>query len=231
MRINLGLGYVLDRYPRFVRSLAGRALGLFGWEWLDTAYQYGEGNCEYQAGKFFGKAEKIVIKIGLGYGLIADDANRWQNEFHEDRIRELVIDSLSRTRRTRADCLLLHCPGKNSYLEPHIRVMEALKNEGLVTKVGVSIDRLEDMPKENSWVEAIQIPVRLVERFKHVRFDVVFLTGVGKTKASLKDLIIALTGAPWPEVVLLVGSKWPHRQLWTGFKARTLERHFEIIRS
>ncbi|ADI00417.1 aldo/keto reductase [Salisediminibacterium selenitireducens] len=113
-----------------------------GCTFFDTAPNYALGNSERILGKALkGKRDRVVIMSKFGHH---DDG---EIDFDAKRIRESAKKSLERLQTDYLDALLLHNPPKEIVRQddPHFLELEAMKQEGIIKRYGVSVDTEDEM--------------------------------------------------------------------------------------
>ncbi len=108
---------------------------------VDTAEQYGDGECERRVGRAVrGRREKIVIstKFGARRGPMGERVN----DAGPATIRSSLEGSLRRLGTDHVDIFLYHVPPKRTDHAEGFRILEDLKREGKIRFHGISINSL-----------------------------------------------------------------------------------------
>jgi aryl-alcohol dehydrogenase-like predicted oxidoreductase len=166
--MRLGLGTVQFGLPYGIKNTAGRVppdevrrilrlASLSGVEVIDTAIAYGES--ETCLGSIGVESFKVVTKIPPLPDKV-DNIDSW--------VRNQLSASLARLGLERAYGLLLHRAEdlNGPFGEALGNVLHALRTEGLVEKVGVSVYETEqlDIHKHSCKVDLVQAPLNLLDQ-------------------------------------------------------------------
>ncbi len=115
-----------------------------GVTFLDTADAYGDGRSERVIGSVIaerGDHERVTVATKAGRRADPHVASA----YNEDNLRAWVTRSLSNLGVERLDLLQLHCPPTPVYSDDAVfAVLDALVEEGLVAKYGVSVETCEE---------------------------------------------------------------------------------------
>ncbi|MDA3932437.1 MAG: aldo/keto reductase [Tenericutes bacterium] len=127
-----------------------------GVTFFDTAPNYSLGKSETIIGKALKDIrEKIIINSKFGHH--ADG----KIDFSESKIRESIKGSLKRLKTDYLDSVILHNPDMTILKgeTDHFKVLESLKEEGLIRGYGVSIDTPEELETvlKNQKVDVIEL--------------------------------------------------------------------------
>jgi len=126
-----------------------------GVNFVDTAEVYGDGRAERLIGEVLDERNpdrKIYVPTKA-----APDEDGGHSE---DELRSSVEGSIDRLGVDSLDLVQLHCPETEAFYDPtNFRVLEDLKDEGLIDHAGVSVEKVEEADKaiEHDVVESVQI--------------------------------------------------------------------------
>ncbi len=149
-----------------------------GCNFFDTAPNYASGKSEELLGKALeGKREQVVISTKFGH--FADG----HTDFDPVLIRKSVETSLKKLKIEYLDSVLLHNPPQNIMegKEDHYKVLEDLKQAGMIKSYGVSVDSSADMKRvlENSNSEVLEIMFNIFHQETHNAFTLAKEKGIG----------------------------------------------------
>jgi aryl-alcohol dehydrogenase-like predicted oxidoreductase len=122
---------------------------------IDTAEVYGDGRAERLIGEVLDEREPDR-RIYVPTKAAPDEDGRHSAA----GLRSSVEGSLDRLGTDSLDLVQLHCPETEAFYEPEtFRVLEALREEGLIEHAGVSVEKVEEATKaiEYDVVETVQI--------------------------------------------------------------------------
>lgn len=112
-----------------------------GITFFDTADVYGAGRSESLIGNFL-KQHDQPIKVATKFGR---DSNVYPNKYTKDKLRKSVEASLKRLGLSKLDLLQLHCVPFEVLKQGAIfDWLRALKQEGLITHFGASVETVEE---------------------------------------------------------------------------------------
>jgi len=128
-----------------------------GVNFIDTADVYSDGDSEKAVGKIVkSRSEKIYVATKCGR-----QVQPHVNEGYQPAVlRKYVEDSLKRLQLDTIDLIQLHCPPTAVYYRPEIfELFDALKQEGKIQHLGVSVEKVEEALKaiEYDNVTTVQI--------------------------------------------------------------------------
>ncbi len=112
---------------------------------IDTADVYGDGESEKAVGRLLrSRNESIYVATKCGRKLDPHvDAS-----YQVDVLRKFVEDSLRNMGLETIDLIQLHCPPTETYYRPEIfALFDALKKEGKIRNMGVSVERVDEALK------------------------------------------------------------------------------------
>ncbi|WP_229113025.1 aldo/keto reductase [Halapricum desulfuricans] len=126
-----------------------------GANFVDTAEVYGDGRAERLIGDVLdARDDADAIRV-------ATKAAPDEDERHSEAgLRESVEGSRDRLGVETLDLIQLHCPETAAFYEPEtFEVLEDLKDEGVISHAGVSVEKVEEASKaiEYDVVESVQI--------------------------------------------------------------------------
>jgi aryl-alcohol dehydrogenase-like predicted oxidoreductase len=116
-----------------------------GINFIDTADVYSEGLSEGAIGRVLGKrSERVYVATKCGRQL-----NPHTNEAYQPAaLRNFVEASLKNMNLECLDLIQLHCPPAEVYYRPEIfELFDALKKEGKILHLGVSVEKVEEALK------------------------------------------------------------------------------------
>jgi len=122
---------------------------------VDTAEVYGDGRAERLIGEVLDERDpdrKIYVPTKAAPDEDGDHSEEGLRSSVEGSIERLGVDSL--------DLVQLHCPVTEAFYDPeNFRVLEDLRDEGLIDHAGVSVEKVEEADKaiEYDVVESVQI--------------------------------------------------------------------------
>jgi aryl-alcohol dehydrogenase-like predicted oxidoreductase len=128
-----------------------------GINFLDTADVYSGGLSETAIGKFLkGKRDKFFVASKCGRNIqphVVEAYTAKTLKTHvEDSLRRLQIDCL--------DLIQLHCPPTEVYYRPEIfEAFEALKKEGKIKHLGVSVEKIEEGLKAIAYDNVVSVQI------------------------------------------------------------------------
>ena len=135
-----------------------------GINFIDTADVYNDGQSEKAIAKLLkNRSERIYVATKCGRQLQPHVNASYQT----DVLRKFVEDSLVRLDVEQLDLVQLHCPPTEVYYRPEIfELFDRLKDEGKVSNLGVSVEKVEEALKaiEFSNVTTVQI---IFNMFRH----------------------------------------------------------------
>jgi len=123
----------------------------------DTADVYQGGASEVAIGKYIKTLDEkpfVITKTGRRLNPHTTEG------YNEENIRSFINDSRERLDVEALDMVLLHCPPTDVYYNPDVfKLLDTLKEEGLIKHYGVSIEKVEEGLKamEYEGVEAIEV--------------------------------------------------------------------------
>lgn len=128
-----------------------------GINFIDTADVYSDGESEKAVGRVLkSRSEKIFVATKCGRQI-----QPHVNEGYQPAVlRKYVEDSLKRLQLETIDLIQLHCPPTQVYYRPEIfELFDALKQEGKIKNLGVSVEKVEEALKaiEYDNVTTVQI--------------------------------------------------------------------------
>lgn len=149
-----------------------------GCNFFDTAPNYASGKSEELLGKALqGKREQVVISTKFGH--FADG----HTDFDPALIRKSVETSLKKLKTAYLDSVLLHNPPQDILegKQDHYKVLEDLKQDGLIKSYGVSVDSSADMKRvlENSNSEVLEIMFNIFHQETHNAFTLAKEKNIG----------------------------------------------------
>ncbi|MFW5794536.1 MAG: aldo/keto reductase [Bacillota bacterium] len=124
---------------------------------FDTADVYQGQESEKAIGEFIQTKAKppfVITKTGRQLNPHTADG------YNEENLRKYINDSRKRLQVDALDMVLLHCPPTEVYYRPHIfKFLDKFKEEGLIKRYGVSVEKIEEGLKAMNYpgVEAIEI--------------------------------------------------------------------------
>lgn len=146
-----------DPFDKTVAMNTLKAATAEGINCFDTADVYQGGASEVAIGTYLKTVKErpfVITKIGRQLNPHTADG------YNEKNLRAFVKESLERQDVDQLDMVLLHCPPTDVYYRPEVfKIMDAMKEEGLIKHYGVSVERIEEGLKamEFAGVEAIEI--------------------------------------------------------------------------
>ena len=162
----MGYGGVSNHLMEMLKRKRLDALGIAfsqGINFFDTANVYGAGTSEKLIGRAFSGIRKEVV-ISSKIGLVNFDTKLVMNE---QSMRGSVLDSLQRLGTDYIDVLHLHKVTIDELCENEtiLRVLEALKKEGLVRALAISVNNPNDAsnPIVLSNFDAVQLNLSLLD--------------------------------------------------------------------
>ncbi len=113
-----------------------------GVNFIDTADVYGEGASEAAVGRLVRRRpERIFVATKCGRRLRPHTADAYQPA----ALRRFVEDSLRNTGLDTLDLVQLHCPPTEVFYRPEVfELFEALRAEGKIRHLGVSVEKVEE---------------------------------------------------------------------------------------
>jgi aryl-alcohol dehydrogenase-like predicted oxidoreductase len=126
------------------RAVLERAVEL-GVDFIDTADSYGPGVSERLLGETL-DTEREDLVIATKGGLLRNTDGDWLAHGHPDYLRNAQLCSRDRLRMDPIDLYQFHRPDPDTPFEDSVHALAELKDEGLVSHVGlsnVSVDQLE----------------------------------------------------------------------------------------
>ncbi|HOO44043.1 MAG TPA: aldo/keto reductase [Bacillota bacterium] len=177
-----------------------------GVNFFDTAPNYADGQSEIILGQALkGIREKVFINTKVGHG------PNGEYEFTPEGIIKSVHRSLERLQTDYLDSVILHNP-ERYVLEGHsdlIDTLQELKNKGLVKRIGVSIDTLDELQTvlTNLNIDTIEIMFNLIHQEPKYLFDEV-------RKRNILLIIKVPLDSGW-----LTG-KYDKNSVFTGIRSR-----------
>ncbi len=142
-------GFWADQDPVLSEKLLSFAIRK-GFTCFDTAQSYGKGRAEQLLGKVLARFPKTEFEIDSKIMPSSKDP------------LELVSQSLSRLRIKTLNRLYLHWPRTGFEVNTFADKMSALKETGLIKKVGICNTPLEYLKALRTKVDCLQIPVSLL---------------------------------------------------------------------
>lgn len=142
-------GFWADQDPVLSEKLLSFAIRK-GFTCFDTAQSYGKGRAEQLLGKVLARFPKTEFEIDSKIMPSSKDP------------LELVSQSLSRLRIKTLNRLYLHWPRTGFEVNTFANKMSALKETGLIKKVGICNTPLEYLKALRTKVDCLQIPVSLL---------------------------------------------------------------------
>jgi aryl-alcohol dehydrogenase-like predicted oxidoreductase len=126
--------------PAYIESLLLFAISS-GIRRFDTATVYGEGKVEEMLGAYLTEYAVIVTKIPAIKKPKLEVAAPIDEFYTPDQLDQSVEGSLRRLKRTQLDTILLHnwLPSWSSDASGILHQLQAMKNEGVVRSVGISL--------------------------------------------------------------------------------------------
>lgn len=126
--------------PEYIKSLLLFAISS-GIRRFDTAAVYGGGSVEEMLGLYLPEDAVIVTKIPAASKPNLEAPEPIQRFYSQDGIHRSVYGSLERLRRSSIDTVLLHnwLPMWSSEAVAILECLNGLKDEGVVTRVGISL--------------------------------------------------------------------------------------------
>lgn len=128
-----------------------------GVNFIDTADVYSDGDSERAVGRIVrSRSERIFVATKCGRKLSPhNDAS-----YTTSALRKFVEDSLQNMGLETIDLIQLHCPPTETYNRPEIfEVFDALKQEGKILNLGVSVEKIDEALKAMEYenVTTVQI--------------------------------------------------------------------------
>lgn len=141
-----------------------------GITFFDTAPNYGEGNSEKILGQALeGTEDEIFINTKVGH------TQEGTSDFSLDGITKSIQRSLENLKRSKIDSVILHNPGLEILegKEGHYEHLKSIKNEGLISGYGVSIDTADELKTvlDHSDVDVIELMFNIVHQSPKVWFE------------------------------------------------------------
>ena len=141
-----------------------------GINFFDTAPNYANGRSEIILGKALKNyRDKVVINSKFGHhsdGTI---------DFNENLIESSVAGSLKRLQTDYLDSVILHNPSHEVLLNKtgHFKILESLKQKGVIKAYGVSIDTCEELKTilEHCTVDVIELYFNIFAQASRKRFE------------------------------------------------------------
>ena len=128
-----------------------------GVNFFDTADVYNDGQSEIAIGKFLQKhRDRIYVATKAGRKLTPHTAAGYT----PSNIQKFIEDSLKRLQLDCLDLVQLHCPPTETYYEPELFfALDKMKEKGLISHYGVSVERVEEAFKAMDYpgVATVQI--------------------------------------------------------------------------
>jgi aryl-alcohol dehydrogenase-like predicted oxidoreductase len=177
-----------------------------GINFFDTAPGYGSGMSEIILGKAIeGRRESVVINTKLGH--TADG----KTDFSVESLEKQVQDSLKRIDIKYLDSVILHNPSRD-ILEgktTHFKVLNQIKEKGLIRAYGVSIDTYDELVTvlNNNEIDVIEILFN------------VFFQGPAKAFKLAKEKGVSLIAKVPLDSGWLTG-KYDEQSIFTGIRDR-----------
>jgi len=130
---------------------------------FDTADIYGDGRVEKLLGQVLAEIPDAKIISKAGYITETDS----KQDFSESHIRLALKESLQRLRREKLYIFLLHSPTVEILKKGQaFKVLDSLRQEGLVTKTGVSLRTLDTLELVLKWpnCQVIEVIFNLLDQ-------------------------------------------------------------------
>lgn len=128
-----------------------------GVNFIDTADVYGDGESEKAVGRIVRyRKERIYVATKCGRKL----SPHINESYQPQALRKFVEDSLKNMGLETIDLIQLHCPPTETFYRPEIfELFNALKKEGKILNLGVSVEKVEEALKaiEYENVTTVQI--------------------------------------------------------------------------
>ncbi|MFC4989750.1 MULTISPECIES: aldo/keto reductase [Saliphagus] len=129
-----------------------------GVDLIDTADSYGPGVSERLIGEAIGDDEDVLVATKAG--LLRNREGDWLPHGDPDYIRNQVLCSLDRLRTDTIDLYQFHRPDPDTDFEESVTTFGELKDEGLVSEVGLSNVSVEQLETARDHVEVATVQNR-----------------------------------------------------------------------